>query len=169
MLGIYVHIPFCEKKCNYCAFSSFSKLNEKEKYISYLKNEIVSFAKKNSEKVDTIYIGGGTPSVLSTEEISKILETIKSNYEIAGDAEITIECNPNSITEEKLVFYKKSGVNRISIGVQRLNDEKLKILGRLHTSEQAIKSIRLAKKYFDNVSADFIIGLNGQEEEEFPL
>ena len=165
MLGIYVHIPFCEKKCNYCAFSSFSKLNEKEKYISYLTREIESFAKKNNEKVDTIYIGGGTPSVLSTEEISKILETIKLNYEIAGDAEITIECNPNSITEEKLVFYKKSGVNRISIGVQRLNDDKLKILGRLHTSEQAIKSIRLAKKYFNNVSVDFIIGLNGQEEE----
>ena len=163
MLGVYIHIPFCEKKCNYCAFSSFARLGEKQKYISSLVQEIGGY--KGENKVDTIYIGGGTPSLLSNDELGQILNALKEKFSIEKDSEITIECNPNSLSEEKLKFYKENGVNRISIGVQRLNDEKLKILGRLHNYSQALQTIDLAKKYFENVSVDFIIGLQDEWEQ----
>ena len=171
MLGVYLHVPFCEKKCNYCAFSSFVTANEeKERYIESLIDEINSFHKKYSDKkykeIDTIYFGGGTPSVLSTSQFARIVDAIYKNFDVKN-AEFTVEVNPNSIDEEKLRVYKQKGVNRISIGVQSLNNEDLSFIGRLHDKNMAISSIKMAKKYFKNISCDLIIGLPYQNEENF--
>ena len=180
MLGVYIHVPFCERKCIYCAFSSFCDLKEKDRYLSALKDEIDNFDYKkleksenyiekneNLQKIDTIYIGGGTPSLLARGELKGILDAVKDKFTLSENSEITIECNPNSLTEEKLEFYKELGINRLSIGVQSLRDEQLKFIGRLHTSKQALDSLRLATKYFDNVSCDFLIGLPKQDGDEF--
>lgn len=169
MLGVYIHIPFCKRKCSYCAFSSFSNMeNEKDKYISSLINEIKDFSQTGKRNVDSIYIGGGTPSLLSKEQISTIFNTLKESFIIENNCEITIECNPNSLTEEKLITYKNLGVNRLSIGVQSLNDEDLSFIGRLHDSKTAISAIRLAKAVgFDNISVDLLIGLKNSTSESF--
>lgn len=172
MLGIYVHVPFCERKCIYCAFSSFTnKDSEEEKYISHLTKEIVSTANnlaKKSRDVDSIYIGGGTPSILSLHNIELILVAIRQNFIVAKDCEVTIECNPNSISYEKLKFYKKLGINRISLGVQSLYDEDLKFLNRLHNSHQVIDVIKSAKEAgFENISVDLLIGIMGQTKQSF--
>lgn len=167
MLGVYIHIPFCERKCNYCAFSSFSDFSEKEKYISSVCDEIENFSRKG-ENVDTIYIGGGTPSVLSEDEITKIFTSLQRSFDITSNCEITIECNPNSMTKEKLLTYKSLGVNRLSIGVQSLNDEDLKFAGRLHSAGEALEKIELAKEVgFKNISIDLLIGLPNSTDEEF--
>ncbi len=172
MLGIYVHIPFCERKCLYCAFSSFvASGEERERYVDHLTKEISAFHNKyegeNYRKVDTIYFGGGTPSILNTEDFKKIVKTIKENFDIAKDYEFTVECNPNSLTEEKLITFKEEGVNRISLGVQSLNEEALKFIGRLHNCKEALGAIKLAKKYFDNVSVDVLIGLPKIQKGDF--
>lgn len=171
MLGVYVHIPFCERKCCYCGFSSFVVGDEeKNRYIDFLIEEIKNFHKKYPQekyrKIDTIYFGGGTPSLLSSLLFEKLAVAIKDNFEFAKNYEWTVECNPNSLTEVKLESFKKVGVNRISLGVQSLDDDKLKFVGRLHNSEEAKKAIVLAKKYFDNVSCDMLIGLAGMDKEK---
>ncbi len=172
MLGIYIHIPFCQQKCKYCAFSSFVLTEqEQEKYIQKLLDDINNFHKKYPQEkykmIDTVYIGGGTPSLLSIENLEKIISAIKSNFLLAKNYEWTIECNPNSISEEKLKFYKESGINRLSIGVQSLDNEALKFAGRIHDSDMAINSIILAAKYFDNISCDLLIGLQGMTKDKF--
>ncbi len=160
-LGIYVHIPFCESKCTYCDFASFV-CEEKEKYFVFLKDEIEKSEHKG-RAVDTIYIGGGTPSSVEPKYIIQILQTIKSNFQVSKNAEITIECNPNSATVEKLASYLNSGVNRISFGVQSLQDGVLKFAGRRHTAKEAIAAIENAKTVgFKNISADLIIGFPNQ-------
>lgn len=167
MLGVYIHVPFCEKKCSYCAFSSFSDFSQKGKYITSLCDEIEGFYRKG-ERIDTIYIGGGTPSVLNEDEITKIFSSLKKTFVIDDKCEITIECNPNSTTKEKLLAYKSLGVNRLSIGVQSLNDDDLKFAGRLHTGKEALKKIELAKEVgFKNISIDLLIGLPYSSEEEY--
>ena len=160
MASIYVHIPFCERKCKYCSFVSYEKCDLLDKYIEVLVREI-----KSSERaeVDTIYIGGGTPSLMSGEQLGKILTAIRESHNIKGNAEISIECNPNSITEGKLIAYKKCGVNRVSVGVQSLDNKVLASIGRLHTGEMALSALKTAHKIFDNVSADLIIGLPYQD------
>lgn len=170
MLGIYVHFPFCEKKCIYCAFSSFVDRSIEGEYISHLLSEIQNFAlthnSENYRLVDSIYLGGGTPSVVNEKNISNVIEEINKNFILASDAEITIECNPHSTTREKLEFYKKMGINRISFGIQSLNDDELKFLGRLHSAKEGIEKVKLAKDVgFENISADLIIGIKGQSEE----
>lgn len=166
MKGVYIHIPFCEKKCSYCAFSSFVMGKDKiDEYILHLTKEI---RKRKGEEVDTIYIGGGTPSLLDESQIKDIFSALNETFKISKDAEITIECNPNSLTKEKAKLYKKLGINRISIGVQSLDDDKLNFVGRKHNSIQAKESIILAQKCgFENISADLLIGLKGEKEESF--
>lgn len=167
MLGVYIHIPFCERKCTYCAFSSFADFSQKKQYIDSLCAEIEGFARKG-EQIDTIYIGGGTPSILEPYELEKIFNSLKKTFKINEKSEITIECNPNSVNKEKLELYKLLGVNRLSIGVQSLNDEQLKFVGRLHDSKQALNSIRLAKENgFENISVDLLIGLPNSNPTEF--
>ena len=160
-ISIYIHIPFCEQKCNYCAFNSFCASEKvKDEYVDILCKEIES--RKVETKVKTIYIGGGTPSVLSESQIEKIFDAIFENYNVARDAEITVEANPNSITKNKLKKWESLKINRLSIGVQSLDDESLRKIGRLHDREMALEKIEIAKKYFENVSADLIVGLENE-------
>ena len=161
-ISIYIHIPFCERKCSYCAFVSFClDKSEREKYINSLLEEIENFS--TTKKVKTIYLGGGTPSLLTKDEIFAIFSKLREKFDIVENAEITIEVNPNSVDEEKLRAYKAVGVNRISVGVQSLSNKTLKSIGRLHTKEEAIEKLKRIKKYFDNISADLILGLSGEK------
>lgn len=159
-LGIYIHIPFCEKKCNYCNFISFvGKQNCFNKYIEVLCKEIEQRANVECI-VDTIYIGGGTPSVLPSFCVQNILGAIKKNFIVDSQAEITIEANPNSITEEKAKDYLKLGINRISLGVQSLKQSCLKVLGRLHNAKQAKNTLKMLKKVgFNNINCDLMLAI----------
>lgn len=172
MLGVYVHIPFCERKCNYCAFSSFVReKNEQEKYVDSLIKEIKEFKDQNSQEkhhiVDTIFIGGGTPSLLADELFLRIVEALKMNFQFSEKLEFTVECNPNSLTKEKLKFYKKMGVNRISLGVQSLDDGQLSFIGRLHDSKGAVEAIKNSLAEFENVSCDLLIGIKDMKADKF--
>lgn len=166
-LSIYIHIPFCEQKCIYCAFVSYCVNDKiKENYFQNLKKEIQS--RKTNRTISSIYIGGGTPSCVDEKYIKEILEEIYKNYNLKKDIEITIECNPNSVNETKLKLYKDIGINRISFGVQSLDDETLKKLGRLHNKEQALDAINIAKKVgFKNISVDLLLGLENQNMDNF--
>ncbi len=142
-LGIYVHIPFCVKKCNYCDFISFSnKENLVDKYIETLKQEIKNY-KINKEEylVSTIYFGGGTPSYIESKYIIDILKTMKQKFKISENAEITIEVNPGTVNEEKLKDYYNSGINRISFGLQSTNNDLLKLIGRIHNYRTFLERI----------------------------
>lgn len=161
--GLYVHIPFCKRKCNYCDFySNATTSDEIARYFGALKKEIVLQGKKmESYKLDTVFFGGGTPSLVEGEYIAEVMQAVRDNFN-CDISEATIECNPDSITDEKLSVYKTAGLNRISIGVQSLNDDILKVIGRVHDKATALASIETAKKYFDNVSVDVMLGLPNQ-------
>lgn len=164
-LEIYIHIPFCVKKCDYCDFlSAPADLETKEKYVEALINEIKLNKNKMSEYVvDTVFIGGGTPSLLEENQISKIMSVLRDNCNMSENPEITIECNPGTITESKLLEYKKSGINRISFGLQSANDEELKSIGRIHNYAGFLESYNLARKCgFDNINVDLMSSLPGQ-------
>ena len=168
-LSIYVHIPFCNSKCNYCNFVS-GKFDDKtiDLYFKKLIKEIKSKADvfKNKEVV-SIYFGGGTPSSVGVEYIQSIVQCINNNYNISENCEISIEVNPCSATKEKFEFYKSIGINRISIGVQSLSNRSLKIIGRRHTADEAMHAIKLAKDSgIDNISCDFLIGIPYQSKIE---
>lgn len=161
-ISVYIHLPFCERKCLYCAFTSFVSSDDVQKeYVKHLIKEIENF--KDGYKAKTIYFGGGTPSVFRLDLLEKIFDALKNKFEIEKDAEITMEVNPNSVDEEKLGFYKRLGVNRLSMGIQSLNDKTLKKLGRLHTKKEALYKLQLATKFFDNVSCDLILGLEKEK------
>lgn len=161
-IGIYVHIPFCKKKCDYCDFVSFSNKEEMiEKYVDCLIKEIAD--RSNDSIVKTIYIGGGTPSILNPHSIEEILFAIRTNFAVADEVETTIEINPGTCTKKKLEEYKKFGINRLSIGLQSSNDKILKDIGRIHTYKDFENTINLAKEAgFKNINADMIIGLPNQ-------
>lgn len=153
-MSIYIHIPFCNTICSYC---DFCKIFYNKKYIdSYLDNLYKEIKERyKGENIKTIYIGGGTPSALSAEELIRLFEIIKI-FNIDDDIEFTIEGNVESITEDKLKIMKKYGVNRISVGVQSFNDRIIKLLGRCHNREDVFDKIKLIKKYFDNINIDLI-------------
>ena len=164
-LEIYIHIPFCVKKCDYCDFlSAPADLETKEKYVEALINEIKLNKNKMSEYVvDTVFIGGGTPSLLEENQISKIMSVLRDNCNMSENPEITIECNPGTITESKLWEYKKRGINRISFGLQSANDQELKSIGRIHNYAGFLESYNLARKCgFDNINVDLMSALPGQ-------
>ncbi len=163
-LGLYIHIPFCLRKCPYCDFYSLEYSEElKTQYVSAAVSCIEHFADR-SRMVDSIYFGGGTPSLLSEKDIFQILETADKSF-CVSNAEITMEANPSSATFEKLLGYRKSGVDRLSFGVQSLNDLELLDLGRLHDSKTAIRAINDAVKAgFNNISADLMLGISRQTE-----
>lgn len=162
-LGIYIHIPFCKKKCDYCDFISHcDKSNLIEEYIEKLKEEIKSNLNNKEYVVTTIYIGGGTPSFIDSKYIVDILNIIKEKYNLEN-TEITIEVNPGTVTEQKLVDYKQVGMNRLSIGLQETNNELLKQIGRIHTYEEFLETYDLARNSgFKNINVDLMIGLPNQ-------
>ncbi|MDE7290101.1 MAG: radical SAM family heme chaperone HemW, partial [Oscillospiraceae bacterium] len=156
--GLYIHVPFCVRKCRYCDFYSVTDLSLTEAYTKAVLRNVAGI----SDEFDTIYFGGGTPSLLSAEQISKILSAVK----IVPNAEISMECNPNSVTENYLKDIFSIGVNRLSFGVQSFCGTELKMLGRLHTAEEAIASINSAHAVgFENISADIMLAVSGQTKE----
>lgn len=167
-LGLYIHIPFCQQKCNYCDFNSFkSSASERSNYIDALIKEI--FMQGPSYKdylVDSIFIGGGTPSILDRRQIIRISKALEDNFSIASDVEFTIELNPNSVNLEKFKAYKEAGINRLSFGGQSFNDKELKDLGRIHQASDIFTAIKLAKSIgFKNISLDLMLGIPGQSLE----
>ena len=172
-LGIYLHIPFCKKKCYYCDFISYCNEEKNintyiecmQKEIEFKSLELNKFSKNNNEyfEIDTIYIGGGTPSFIDSKYISELLSSIKKFFNVKENCEITIEVNPDSASLEKLIEYKKSGINRISIGLQSTKDKLLKEIGRVHNFEQFKSSYNNIKNAgFNNINVDLMIGLPGQ-------
>ena len=168
-VGLYVHIPFCKRKCNYCDFCSFSdiKKEQREKYIDCLIAEIRSYKKEPKIIVDTIFFGGGTPSLLEPQELSNICAAIYDSFSVTEGAELTLEVNPKTLSEEKCKAYKALGVNRISIGMQSIHENELKKLGRIHSFSDFSDSYRLAASYFDNLSVDLMYGIPEQTMESF--
>lgn len=162
MIGLYVHIPFCDGKCPYCDFYSINaKTAKKAEYVSAVLNEMRM--RRGDKLADTLYFGGGTPTLLESGQLEKIVKCAVENYGIRYENEITVECNPNTLTDRKLFELKKIGINRLSVGVQSGRAAELKALGRSHSLSQVEKAIKLAKREgFDNISVDMIVGAPGQ-------
>ena len=167
-IGIYIHIPFCMQKCYYCDFCSYAgKLEMQNKYINSLLKEIDEIKNKNEYQINTIYIGGGTPSVIDAELIQKLIKKINSSFNISNSAEVTIEVNPGTVNEEKIKKYKESGINRISIGLQSAKDELLKVIGRIHNYNDFENAYNIiAESGFSNINVDVMIGLPSQTIED---
>lgn len=166
-LGIYIHVPFCGRKCAYCDFYSvnWSKSAAVDYTAAVLRN-IRHYGDK-ARTVDTVYFGGGTPSLLTAEQISSIISEIRSCFALEESAEITLEANPCTLSAEKLAELRKIGINRLSIGVQSMIDRELKILGRMHTAERAEQAVlEAARAGFDNISCDLMIALPDQKPED---
>lgn len=182
-LAVYVHIPFCVRKCDYCDFlSAPAELPVQTQYIDALCREIRAYrpeqllevakggGKENLQPffITSIFFGGGTPSLPPAKEIGKIMDTLREKFAIAPQAEVTIECNPGTVNEEKMACYKMAGINRISLGLQSASDEELKRLGRIHNFEQFMESWKHARAAgFDNINIDLMSGIPGQTEESY--
>ena len=164
-IGIYIHIPYCKKKCHYCDFISFSGKEETQnKYIEAILKEI-SECTYTGFNIGTIYIGGGTPSIIDPAYITKIIAKIREKFIVSQNAEITIEVNPGTVDREKLLEYKKAGINRLSIGLQSTDNAILKQIGRIHTYEQFKETYDTARELgFDNINVDFMIALPEEDE-----
>ena len=184
--GLYIHIPFCLKKCRYCGFLSFGtgpaeqgqsptgrKAEGREKlppntqtYMNVLIEEIHlqgSGSQGQKPVIDTIFIGGGTPSLIDPEQMEAVLNAVRDSFSIERQAEITIEANPKTLTEDKLSAYKRMGINRLSIGAQSMDDGLLSALGRVHTREDFLENFQAARETdFDNINIDLMLGLPGQ-------
>ena len=178
MSGIYIHVPFCKQACHYCDFHFSTSMGKKEAMISALQKELLLRKEEFSDEVvETVYFGGGTPSVLSAEEIASILKLVYENYKVVDNPEITIEVNPDDVFAsannvedlEKSIFsdYKKVGINRLSIGVQSFFEEDLKLMNRAHNAKEAEACIREATKYFKNISIDLIYGVPEMSNERW--
>ncbi len=159
MAGIYIHIPFCKQACHYCNFHFSTSLKSKDFIVNAIAEEIFLKSKINNEKIETIYFGGGTPTLLDISDFEIILKSIGKNYKIISNPEITLEANPDDISLEKLKNFKNLSINRLSIGVQSFIDSELKLMNRVHDSKKALKSVEDSKKVFDNISVDLLYGL----------
>ena len=166
-IGIYIHIPFCQQKCYYCDFLSFSNCEQKvDRYIQALLKEI-EYSKKEDVQISTIYIGGGTPSIINEKYIEQIVNKIKQNFIVKQNAEITIEVNPGTASEEKIKKYKEIGINRISIGLQSTNDRILRDIGRIHNYEKFLEIYRIIRKLqIENINIDLMLALPNQSIKE---
>ncbi|MFS4416490.1 radical SAM family heme chaperone HemW [Maribacter sp. 2307ULW6-5] len=163
--GIYIHVPFCKQACHYCDFHFSTSMGKKEAMVAALKKEL---ALRKGEfaaiTVETIYFGGGTPSVLTTEEIRDIIQTVHAHYRVARHPEITLEANPDDLTEEKVVHLAQSPVNRLSLGIQSFFEDDLRLMNRAHSAQEATTSLALAQQHFNNVSIDLIYGMPQMDE-----
>ncbi|WP_289061432.1 radical SAM family heme chaperone HemW [uncultured Zobellia sp.] len=168
MSGIYIHIPFCKQACHYCDFHFSTSMGKKEAMVQALQKEL--FLRKDEfmdEVVETIYFGGGTPSVLETEEIQSIIDSVYEHYSISDRPEITLEANPDDLSTEKIISLSKSPINRLSIGIQSFFEEDLKLMNRAHNASEAENCIREATTYFDNISIDLIYGIPDMTNERW--
>lgn len=168
VLEIYIHFPFCVKKCRYCDFLSFQGIYNQygSEYFAALKRELEHFT--TEESVSSVFIGGGTPGLISTEAVQELMETVRKNYRLKDNCEVTIETNPGIVDKNKLRSFRESGINRLSLGVQSLDDNVLKAMGRIHSSEDALKAYNLARNAgFENINTDLILGYPGQSFSSF--
>jgi oxygen-independent coproporphyrinogen-3 oxidase len=169
MSGIYIHIPFCKQACHYCDFHFSTSLQNKPAFLGALKKEIgLRSAYLGTDQVQTIYLGGGTPSLLSGEELNLIFKELHTHFNIAADAEITLEANPDDLSLAKLDELKRSQVNRLSIGIQSFREEDLQMMNRAHSAAEAADCVKKAQdKGFSNISIDLIYGIPGLTEEDW--
>lgn len=164
MSGIYIHIPFCKQACHYCDFHFSTQMGKKEVMLLAIKKEIeLRKDEFKNHKVETIYFGGGTPSVLTTAEIEILVKTVQENYKVVENPEVTLEANPDDLTDDKIIELSNSPINRLSIGIQSFFDEDLKLMNRAHSSDEAVNSLSMATQYFDNISIDLIYGIPGMD------
>ncbi len=168
MSAIYIHIPFCKQACNYCDFHFSTSLKYKDNLILAIASELqIRKAEFENEAIESIYFGGGTPSVLSVSQINFLLETVFLNYKIVENPEITLEANPDDLSENVIVELSKTKINRLSIGVQSFIERDLKFMNRAHNSQQAIDCLRFATNFFDNLSVDLIYGIPNLSNNEW--
>ena len=179
MSGIYIHIPFCKQACHYCDFHFSTSMKKKEEMVLALakelqmrKNELLDCARSDRNdavfsEVKTIYFGGGTPSVLTTEEIEFLIAEVYHHYNVVENPEITLEANPDDLTSERIVELSKSSINRLSIGIQSFFEADLAMMNRAHNSAEAQKCLELATQYFDNISIDLIYGIPGMSKAQW--
>ncbi len=165
--GLYIHIPFCKQACHYCDFHFSTSLKKKSELVNSLCKELVLRKEEIVGEVETIYFGGGTPSLLSSEELQQILDTIYSNYKVSKNPEITLEANPDDLSSSQVHKFTNSRINRLSIGVQSFYEEDLKLMNRAHNASEALQCIKDAKQYFENISIDLIYGIPGMSNERW--
>lgn len=168
MSGIYIHIPFCKKACHYCDFHFSTSLKKKDEMVLALAKEIaLRKSEFKDEVVETIYFGGGTPSILEIADIRLLIDTLYQNYKVIENPEITVEANPDDLTETRIIELSQNKINRLSIGIQSFFEDDLKLMNRAHNSEEAKKCLEIATKYFDNISIDLIYGLPNMSNEKW--
>jgi len=168
MAGIYIHIPFCKQACYYCDFHFSTSLKKKDELVSALIKELQ--LRKDEFKhatVETIYFGGGTPSILSNEELQLLIDSVYENYKVISCPEITLEANPDDLHKDRIIELSKSPINRLSIGIQSFFEKDLKLMNRAHNADEARSCIEVAKKYFSNISIDLIYGIQGATNEQW--
>ena len=162
MAGIYIHIPFCKQACYYCDFHFSTSLKKKNTLISALIKELKLRKDELKETpIETIYFGGGTPSILSNEELQLLIDSVYENYKVISCPEITLEANPDDLYKDRIIELSKSPINRLSIGIQSFFEKDLKLMNRAHNADEARSCIEVAKKYFSNISIDLIYGIQG--------
>ena len=168
MSGIYIHIPFCKQACHYCDFHFSTSMKKKDDMVLAIAKEI-QMRKNESENeiIETIYFGGGTPSVLTLAEINFLIAAVYANYAVAENPEITLEANPDDLSSERIIEWSKSKINRLSIGIQSFFEEDLQLMNRAHNSVEAKKCLEEATQYFDNISLDLIYGIPGMSNEKW--
>jgi len=168
MAGLYLHIPFCKQACHYCNFHFATSMRQKPELLQAMEKELIGRAPDwKSDTFQTIYFGGGTPSLLEISELNSLLETIQAHYTVGADAEITLEANPDDIQDEKLLQWQTSGINRLSLGIQSFADYDLQWMNRAHQAEQALQALRSALRIFPNLTADLIYGTPGLSDTQW--
>ncbi len=173
MSGIYIHIPFCKQACHYCDFHFSTSMAKKDAMVSALQKEL-ELRKEgfnpdsyHGEVVETIYFGGGTPSVLTSEEIELLIDTVYENYKVSENPETTLEANPDDLSKNRLIQLSNSPINRLSIGIQSFFEEDLKLMNRAHSAEEALESLAGATRLFENISIDLIYGIPGMSNDRW--
>jgi oxygen-independent coproporphyrinogen-3 oxidase len=164
MASLYLHIPFCERKCVYCDFYSIENLAPMDSFLKSIDREITLYAGEGAgTEFDTVFFGGGTPSLLTPAQLEKLLDRLYGTFSIAPDAEVTLETNPGTVNREKLAAYRSLGINRLSVGVQSFREEELNFLSRIHTGQEALACVAMARQAgFENLSLDLMYALPGQ-------
>jgi oxygen-independent coproporphyrinogen-3 oxidase len=168
MSGIYIHIPFCKQACHYCDFHFSTSMKKKDEMVLALAKEIqMRKSEFKDEVLETIYFGGGTPSILTIDEIQFLIDAVYENYAVAKSPEITLEANPDDLSTERIIELSKTPINRLSIGIQSFFEEDLMMMNRAHNSAEAKKCLEEATKYFDNISLDLIYGIPGMSNKKW--